>query len=150
MSNAASNYLEERVLDFFLKNNAQSTSSPSTVFVGLFNTDDSSGATDELLEAGTLTHECQGGGYQRKAVTFGTISGGSVSNSGAITFPTATDGNWGTITHVAILDAEAQAKDNDSAGAGNVLFYGALTTAKTIESGDTFEIQANNLTVTLT
>ncbi len=146
---AASNYLEERVLDFFLKNNAQSTSAPSTVFVGLFNTDDSAGATGELLEAGTLTHECQGGGYQRQSVTFGTISGGSVSNSGNITFPAATDGNWGTITHIAILDAEAQAKDNDSAGAGNVLFYGALTTAKTIESGDTFQIQATNLAVTL-
>jgi hypothetical protein len=151
---AASNYTEEKTLDFWLKANSATTSAPSTVYVALFNTTDSAGAIDQggvldRLESGTLTDECQGGGYQRQAVTFGTISGGSVSNSGNVTFPAATDGNWGTITHVAIIDSDVQFQDGDSAGQGNVLFYGALSASKTIDSGDTFQITTGNLTVSL-
>ena len=37
----------------------------------------------------------------------------------------------------------------DSASGENVLFYGALTTAKTIEDGDSFQVSSGNLTVTL-
>lgn len=142
---AASNYTEDKTLDFWLKANSETTSAPSTVYVALFNTDDSAGqvgqgGTADLLEQGTLSEECAGGAYARQAVTFGTVSGGSVSSSGNVTFPAATDGNWGTITHLAVMDA---------ASAGNVLFYGALDTNKTIDSGDTFQITSGNLTVSL-
>ena len=137
---AASNYTEDRTLDFWLKANSLTTSAPSTVYVALFNAGDSAGLTSENLEAGTITDECGGGAYARQSVTFGTISNGSVSTNANVTFPTATDGLWGTITHVAVMDAETS---------GNVLFYGALSTAKTIESGDTFQITSSNLTVTL-
>lgn len=139
---AASNYTEDRTLDFWLKNNSQSSTSPTNVYVALFNSDPSTGSTLENLEAGTLTDECGGGAYARQAITFGTISNGSVSNNANVTFPAATDGNWGTITHVAVMDG-------DTEGSDNVLFYGALDTAKTIESGDTFQITSGNLTVTL-
>lgn len=144
---AASNYTEDRTLDFWLKNNSQSTSSPSTVFLALFTSDDSTGGTAENLEAGTLTNEVttSGTSYARQSVSFGTISNGSVSNSGNVTFPAAT-ANYGTVTHVAVMDANST---DDSAGAGNVLFYGALTSSKTIESGDTFQITTGNLTVSL-
>jgi hypothetical protein len=108
--------------------------------VALFNSDDSAGLTAENLEAGTITDECTGGAYARQAVTFGTVSGGSVSNSGNITFPAATDANWGTITHVAVMDAST---------AGECLFFGILDTSKTIDSGDTFQITSGNLTVSL-
>jgi len=147
----ASNYTETRVLDFFLKANSLSTTAPSAVYVALFNSDDSAGATAENLEAGILSDECQGGGYQRQAVTFGTIdtTAGTVSNSGAITFPAATDGNWSTITHVAIIDSQTQYQDGDSAGQGNVIFYGELTTARDIQNNDTFQISDGQLTVTL-
>jgi len=137
---ASSNYVEDRTLDFWLKANSQSSTAPTTVYVALFNTDDSTGATAELLEAGTLTTECTGGGYTRQAVTFGTISNGSVSNSGNLTWTTATDGNWSTITHVAVMDASS---------AGNVLFYGALDTAREILQDDTFQITSGSLTITL-
>lgn len=139
---AAANYTEEAVLDFFLKNNSLTTTAPATVYVALFNSDPSTGATSENLEAGTLTDECGGGAYARQSATFGTITDGSVSTNADITFPAATDANWGTITHLAITD-------NSSSGAGNVLFYGALTTSKNIESGDTFQITSGSLTVTL-
>ena len=39
--------------------------------------------------------------------------------------------------------------DGSTAGAGNVLFYGDLTSSKTIETGDTFQITSGNLTITL-
>jgi len=137
---AASNYTEDKTLDFWLKANSATTTAPATVYVALFNSNDSAGGTAEDLEAGTLTEECGGGAYARQSVTFGTVSGGSVSNSGNVTFPAATDGNWGTITHVAVMDASTS---------GNVLFYGALDTSKTIDSGDTFQITTGNLTVSL-
>lgn len=142
---ASSNYVEERVLDFWLKNNSLTTTAPATVHVALFNTDDSTGAVDQGgvtddLESGTITAECSGGGYSRQAVTFGTITNGAVSNSGNLTWTTATDGNWGTITHVAVMDA---------ASAGNVLFYGALDTAREILQDDTFQITTGSLTITL-
>ena len=72
-------------------------------------------------------------------------SNGSVSSSGTVTWTTAT-ANYGTVTHVAIMDTDST---SDSAGAGNVLFYGALTSSKTIETGDTFQITAGSLTVSL-
>jgi len=145
---ASSNYVEDRTLDFWLKANSQSSTAPTTVYVALFNTDDSTGATAELLEAGTLTTECTGGGYTRQAVTFGTISNGSVSNSGNLTWTTATDGNWSTITHVAVMDSDIDGQ-GDSAGQGNVLFYGALDTAREILQDDTFQITSGSLTITL-
>lgn len=134
----ASDYLEDALLDHVLRNTA--FTSPTAVYVGLFTEGDSAGQNTDLLEEGTLTNEISGNGYTRKAATFSAASGGSITTSGNITFDPASGGNWGTITHIAILDA---------ASAGNVLFYGALTTSKTIEDGDTFQITAGNLTVTL-
>jgi len=139
----ASNYLEDRTLDFWLKANSQTTTAPATVYLALFTSDDSAGATAENLEAGTLTNEVSTSGtaYARQTVTFGTISNGSVSTNANVTFPTAT-ANFGTISHVAVTDSA-------TAGAGNVLFYGDLTSTKTIETGDTFQITSGNLTITL-
>lgn len=137
---AASNYTEDRTLDFWLKANSQTTTAPATVYVALFNSDPSTGSTLENLEAGTITDECTGGAYARQSASFGTISNGSVSTDANITFPTATDNNWGTITHVAVMDASTS---------GNVLFYGALDTAREILQDDTFQITSGSLTVTL-
>jgi trans-2-enoyl-CoA reductase len=138
---AASNYTEDRTLDYWLKANSAASTSPATVYVALFTTDDSTGGTSDLLEAGTLTNEVTtvATAYVRKAVTFGVITNGSVSNSGNITFDTAT-ANWGTITHIAVMDASTS---------GNVLFYGSLDTAREILTDDTFQITTGNLTVTL-
>ena len=37
----------------------------------------------------------------------------------------------------------------DATTGGNLLFYGQLSVSKTVQDGDTFEIKAGNLTVTL-
>jgi hypothetical protein len=132
---AASNYLENKLLDHTLGGTA--FTQPSSLYLGLFTNDSANAATN--LEAGTLTDEISGGSYARETVAFSAASGGSASTSATVTFTAAT-ANWGTITHVAVLDASSS---------GNVLFWGAVTTSKTIESGDTFQISSGNLTISL-
>jgi hypothetical protein len=136
---AASNYLENKVLDHVLKYGTAPYTGATTLYLALFNNTSGSAATN--LEAGTLTDETSTSGtaYSRKAVTFASASSGSSATNATVTFDTAT-ANWGTITHVAVMDAST---------AGNVLFYGAVTTSKTIETGDTFQVSSGNLTVAL-
>ena len=132
---AASNYLENKVLDHVLKNTAYSQ--PSSLYLGLFN--NTSGNAAANLEAGTLTDEVSGGSYARKTVAFSAASSGTAATSATVTFDAAT-ASWGSVTHVAVLDASTS---------GNVLFWGAVTTAKTIDSGDTFQVTSGNLTISL-
>jgi hypothetical protein len=144
---AASNYLENKILDHVLKfGNGSVTvgtgagyAPPATLYLALFNNTSTNTAAN--LEAGTLTDETStvGTAYARQTVTFASASSGSSATNATVTFPTAT-ANFGTITHVAIMDAST---------AGNVLFYGAVTTSKTIETGDTFQVSSGNLTVSL-
>lgn len=132
---AASNYLENKVLDHVLKNTAYTQ--PANLYLALFTNTSGSAATN--LEAGTLTDEVSGGSYARKTVAFAAASGGSAATNATVTFDAAT-ANWGTVTHVAVMDA---------ATSGNVLFWGAVTTPKTIETGDTFQVSSGNLTISL-
>jgi hypothetical protein len=131
---AASNYLENKVLDHVLRNTAYTQ--PGNLFVGLY-----TGNALTNLEAGTLSDEVSTSGtsYVRKAVTFGAASSGTATNSATVTFDPATL-NWGNITAIAILDTVTT---------GNVLFYGNLTTAKLIETGDTMQFVTNNISVSL-
>jgi hypothetical protein len=82
--------------------------------------------------------EVSGGGYGRQAVTF-TISGNTASNNAAIEWDTATSG-YGTVTHVGVFDA---------ATSGNLIAYAALTTSKTIDTGDVFRLPSGDLDITL-
>ena len=136
---AASDYLEDKVLDHVLGNTA--FTQPASLYLGLFT---SSGGLEDNT-SGSQT-EVSGGSYARKDIdvdassgAFDAASGGSTSNTQTITFDAAT-ANWGTITHIAVMDAST---------GGNVLFWGAVTTSKTIESGDTFQVSAGNLTISL-
>ena len=134
----ASNYLEQKLLDHTLRNTA--FTSPTAVYVGLFLSTTDAATTVANLEAGTLTDEVSGNNYARIQATFAAASSGSITTSGNVTFAAANGGDFGTITHIAIMDALTS---------GNVLFYGALTTSKQIQDGDTFQITTGNLTVTL-
>jgi hypothetical protein len=138
---AASNYLENKLLDHTLKYGTAPYTGASTIYLALFNNTSTNTAAN--LEAGTLTDETSTSGtaYSRKAVTFASASSGSSATTATVTFDAAT-ANWGTITHVAVVDGA-------TAGAGNVLFYGAVTTSKTIETGDTFQVTSGNLTISL-
>jgi hypothetical protein len=123
-----SDYLENKVLDHVLRN--VSYSSPTTVFVGLY----TSNPTD--TNSGT---EVTGGSYARQALSVTTASAGIVTSSADVTFPQCT-ASWGSVGFIGILDAVTS---------GNLLMHTALTTAKTIDSGDILKITTGNLTVTL-
>ena len=125
---AMSNYLENALINATLRNT--SYTSPSTVYVALF--------TSDPTDAGSGT-ECSGGAYARQSATFGAPSDGASSISADVEFPQAT-GAWGTITHFGIFDASSS---------GNLLYHGALTSSKTIATGDVLKITSSNLTVTL-
>lgn len=82
--------------------------------------------------------EVSGNGYARQLVTFGSPSGGAMSNSGIINFPVAT-GDWGTIDEVRIYDAVTS---------GNQLTNGD-TVSVSILNGDRARFLAGALVVTL-
>ena len=129
MAGAATDYLEVKLLDHAL--GTTTYTKPTTVYVGLFTADPT-----DVAGGGT---EVSGGSYARQSVTFAGASAGSAASNSTVTFPTAT-ANWGTITHLAIVDALTS---------GNRLFYGPVTTSKVIETGDTFQITSGNLTISL-
>ena len=107
----------------------------AAAYVALFK----SPVTDAELEAGTLTNEVSGGAYARQLAGLSVPSNGVSSNASDIVFPTAT-ADWGTITHCALMDA---------ATAGNVYMYSALDVSKVIGSGDTFKMNATELSVSV-
>lgn len=124
---AKTNYLEDAVLNHVLRNVAYT--SPAGVYIALF--------TSNPGEGGTQTSEVSGGSYARQACTFGAPASNIVANTAAVTFPQAT-GSWGTITHVGIMDASS---------AGNMLYYGALGTPKTVGTSDQVSFAIGALTV---
>lgn len=71
------------------------------------------------------------------STTASTGTGGTTSNNSAINFPTPTAG-WGTVTHFGVYDAATN---------GNLLFYAALTVAKTVNTSDTVSFAAGALTL---
>lgn len=121
------NTFETTVLTWLLTTG--SATRPTTWYVGLF--------TDDPGETGSGT-EVSGGSYARTEVTF-TVSGDTASNDGGVEFPAAT-ANWGTITHIGIMDAETS---------GNMIISAALTASKTIADGDVFRIPTGDLDITL-
>ena len=131
---AASDFLENELLDHVLSNAAYTA--PTTLYLGLFTSD---GGLENNTEGSQTEISTSGTAYGRQSIAFGTASSGSASNSATVTFTAATS-NWGTVSHVAIMDAST---------GGNVLFHGAVTTSKTIETGDTFQVSASNLTISL-
>jgi len=137
---AFSDYLENKVLDHVLNNGRALTyAPPTTLYFALFT---SSGG----LENNTVGEQTEitGTPYARQALDgstnyFTVSSGGAVSNYDDVEFPVATQ-DWGTITHVAIMDALTS---------GNVLIWGALISSKIIENGDQFKFTAGNLDITI-
>lgn len=125
---ALSDYLENKLLDATLNNTAYST--PSTVYAALFLTDPT--------DAGTGT-EVNGVSYARKAMPFGSASGGTSLNSSVVQFDQATT-DWGTIEYFALFDAVT---------GGNLLYHGALTSPKIIETGDVFQFAIGSVSISL-
>lgn len=157
---ALSDTFENKLIDFLLRgqalgltnSTAAAGSGPTNTYVGLLtgtvtNNDTLAGLT-EVSTAGT--------GYARVTVasslanwagtqgagttTASTGTTGTTSNNTAITYSPNPSASWGTVTYVAVYDA---------ATAGNILFATALTTPKTINTGDTVSFAAGQLTFQL-
>jgi hypothetical protein len=128
---ALSNYLEEKIVEHFLRNSA--VASPATVYLALF--------TSDPGEAGSGT-EASYTNYARQAVAWTALDGnGQTKNTATITFPA--NGNASAsviITHAALFDA---------ASGGNMLLHGALASSKTLQVGDVLSFAANALILTL-
>ena len=145
-ANAATNYLERRLLHFIFKNNSLSFNTPGdNIYVGL-------ATAVSAAETGSVT-EANFTNYQRvqvKPTAVGSVGGWTMIGSDSTDTQTATNqnniefaasgGTNNTITHVIIADA---------ASSGNILFVGALDVQKVIETGDIFRINAGNLTIEL-
>ena len=123
-----SNFLETEILDHVFAGAAYTA--PTTKYLALF-----TALADG--EAGSVT-EVSGGGYARQTVAF-TTSGNTTSNNAAVEYPTAT-ANYGTVTHVGVYDASSS---------GNLMAYAALSSNKTIETGDVFRVPSGDLDITL-
>jgi len=128
---AASDYLEDALLDHVL--GGTEYTQPTNIYLSL-HTGSPGDANDGANEVTT-----SGSAYSRQSLSFAAASGGSASTDTTVTFSAATS-NWGTISHIGVYDAST---------GGELLFHGAVTTSKTIETGDSFQVSSGNLTITL-
>lgn len=138
---ALSDFLENKLIDHVFR--GQAYTAPLVIYVALF----TSACTDAAV--GT---EVSGGSYARPGITGSLVnwagtqaaasvlastgSSGTTSNNAAVMFATPSAG-WGLVTHIGLMDALT---------AGNLLVCTALTTAKTINAGDTVSFPAASLT----
>ena len=88
------------------------------------------------------------GAYARKDITSSTFAAadlatGSITTGSDITFASADGDDWASGADL------AYAVVYDAATSGNLLYWGALDTAKPVLDGDTPRILAGNLTITL-
>ena len=137
-SNAATTFLENKILNFLFKNNAGSFTTPGdNIYVGLA-TAVSSAEGGSVTEA-TFTNYAR----QQKAASTWTVPSTStdaqIATTSQIEFP-ASGGTNNTITHVFIASASSS---------GDIYFIGALDASKVIASGDIFRINAGNLSIQL-
>ena len=150
---AMTDTLENRILDWFFRGQAISLNGasaaagtgPTSLYVGLMTvapsdssvgTEVSGGSYARVTVASNMTNWS---GTQGSATTTSSSgTGGTISNNIAITFPAPT-ANWGTVNNFGIWDALTN---------GNLLFWGTLTSPKTINSGDAAPaFAASSLTV---
>ena len=125
MAGNLTNYLENKLLDHFL---GTTTYTKPTVYVGLF--------TVIPTDAGGGT-EVTGGSYARQAAAFDAAASGATQNTSNIDFtvmPAA------TTVAIALFDASTS---------GNMLVYGALTTNKVTDAGDTLRIATGDLDISI-
>lgn len=131
---AMSDYLEVELRKHLFRTG--SFTKPTALYIALY--------TTPTTDAGGGT-EVTGGSYARVNLppsdanwTAASATDGATDNAVEVLFPTATLA-WGTVTHVAILDAPS---------GGNMILHGVLGASKTIDAGDTFRFAPGELDTT--
>lgn len=129
---AASNYLEEAILNYFFR--GQTVQQPSELYLALYINDPTDNDTGS---------EIRGAGYQRQRIRFDAPTQvgdkGSIVNTETVEFPIA-EGDWGQISHWAIRTA---------ASGGQMLTRGAFSRLESIKEGNKFIIEKGNLQITM-
>lgn len=141
-----SNYLADKLLNQAFRNTAYTP--PTKVYLALYTSNPTAADTGQ---------EVSGGGYTRKEVALGsptsenytiyddktgqqvTVSKRTIKNSVDIIMPTAS-ADWGQVTHLGIRDA---------ATGGNLLYFGALETPRSILTNDIFKVLTGQIALTL-
>ena len=124
-------YLKNKLLDHAVGKTA--FTKPDAVYLAAF-VGDPEGAGTEVT-ANTTTD------YIRKVITWGTAAdAGAISNTAEVDFGVAGSA-WGTLTHLAIYDAESS---------GNRLWSDEMSASKTRAEGDTFVVSIGDIDLTLT
>jgi hypothetical protein len=138
---ALSDHLENRLIDHVFR--GQAYTAPTTIYVALFTSacSDASGGTEvsggSYARPGLAASLANWAGTQSAGSTVASSgTSGTTSNNAVINFATPSAG-WGTVTHLGLMDALS---------GGNLLICTALTTGKTINSGDTVSFPAASLT----
>ncbi len=132
MAGSKSDFLENKILDHVL--GGSDYTRPSTVYIALYTTvpTDAGGGVEVSAPS-----------YTRKSVTnnatnWPAAAGGVKTNGSDIVFATAAE-SWGTIVAFGIFDAVS---------AGNLLYWGTLTSSRLIDAGDTAFFRLGTLTIT--
>ena len=127
---ALSDHAENLLLNFLMTTGTATR--PTSWYIALF--------TSAPNDAGGGT-ELSGNGYSRQSVSWDTASGtgGTTANSGAVSF-TASGSGFGTVTHIGVFDASSS---------GNLLWHGAIDTAKSVASGDVLQFAAGAIDLTI-
>lgn len=106
---------------------------PTNVYAALF--------TADPTELGAQTSEITQGGYARVEISDkmadAVLATGVITNSAEIAWSDATE-DWPEITHIGIMDASSS---------GNMIYFGAATTSRTVSEGDNFKIRIGQLTI---
>ncbi len=126
-----SDYWEYKILNHIF---GKGSYTPPTIYVAL--------STADPLDDVSGLAEPSGNGYARYPTSgndWNAASGGAIANANEVTFPQAT-GNWGTISHFILFDAEA---------GGNMLAYGQLNVPAEVNDGGTLKFAAGDINVTL-
>ncbi len=126
-----SNHSENLLLDWLLTN--ASVSRPTNRYLALFS--DEPGITqDQPLEELSSSNL----GYSRIPVVFSTAQNGMASNIDPVSY--TAESNWETATYVGIMDAQTS---------GHLLFWGALSTPKTLTAEDQLQFASNSIKIYL-
>lgn len=140
MSNLT-DHAENLLLNFLMTDGTATR--PSNHYVALY-----TAAPNDASTGSSGGTELSSNGYSRQQVHFETASGtgGTTQNDGttsangaAVTF-TASGGDWGTVTHLAIADAST---------GGNLLWHGPLSSSKTVSDGDSLTFAAGSIDLTI-
>ncbi len=132
MAGSKSDYLENKILDHVL--GGSDYTRPSTVYIALYTTAPTDAGGGVEVSAPSYTRKSA----TNNATNWPAASSGVKTNGADIVFATAAT-SWGTIVAFGIFDAVS---------AGNLLYWGTLTSSRLIDAGDTAFFRLGTLTIT--